>query len=354
MSLYPRFLVLAGFFLLAMVTQADTNVAGPPTGDAPVVVEIGFLLSNINAIYEEDETFDFEGVLSMHWTDPRLAFNPAETGYDELYYQGDFQFNEVFSGWWPQIILANEAGRFDREGVMLRITPQGEVFYTEEIDAIAKSYLQLARYPFDRQELVAIFEVLGLNSSQLRIKADTTTSGIWMDDHHEVRVPQWQQPELSTSVVEYTPIYLDGTDVHLEAFKVQIDIERDYWYTLRLVAMPVMVFVMMSWSVFWMERSSLGDRMDISFIGILTVVAYQIMYSESLPKISYVTVLLSFMIISFLMMCSSIVINLRVAALDNSSRQMQGDRVDKLCRVWFPVSYVVLNLLVCGYVYIMN
>jgi neurotransmitter-gated ion-channel len=354
MSLYPRFLVLALFCLLAMATQAKTNVAGPPLGDAPVVVEIGFLLSNINAIYEEDETFDFEGVLSMHWKDPRLAFDPAETGYDERYYQGDFQFNEVFNGWWPQIILANEAGRFDREGVMLRITPEGEVFYTEEIDAIAKSYLKLARYPFDRQELVAIFEVLGLNNSQLRMKADTTTSGIWMDDHHEVRVPQWRQPELSTSIVEYTPKYLDGSDVHLEAFKVQIDIERDYWYTLRLVAMPVIVFVMMSWSVFWMERSSLGDRMDISFIGILTVVAYQIMSSESLPKISYITVLMSFMIISFLMMCASIVINLRVAALDNSSRQMQGDRVDKLCRVWFPVSYVVLNLLVGSYVYMMD
>ncbi|CAA0079397.1 Proton-gated ion channel [Halioglobus japonicus] len=354
MPLYPRFLLLAVFCLLGMGAQADANVAGPPLGDSPVRVEIGFLLSNINAIYEEDETFDFEGILSMHWKDSRLAFDPAATGYDELYYQGDFQFNEVFSGWWPQIILANEAGRFDREGVMLRITPDGSVYYTEEIDAIAKSYLELARYPFDRQQLVAIFEVLGMNSSQVSMQADATTSGIWMDEHHEVRVPQWRQPALSTSIVEYTPIYFDGSDVHLEAFRVQIDIERDYWYTLRLVALPVMIFVMMSWSVFWMERSSLGDRMDISFIGILTVVAYQIMSSESLPKISYITVLMSFMIISFLMMCASIVINLRVAALDNTSRQMQGDRVDKLCRVLFPATYVLLNLLVGSYVYIMG
>ncbi len=347
-----RFLLLAFICFLGIGAQASTNVAGPPTDGSPVVVDIGFLLSNINAIYEEEETFDFEGVLSMHWRDSRLAFDPAETGYDELYYQGDFQFNEVFNGWWPQIILANEAGRFDREGVMLRVTPAGDVYYTEEIDAIAKSYLELARYPFDRQQLVAIFEVLGLNKDQVTMRPDPATSGIWNDVHHQVRVPQWREPVLSTSIVEYTPAYLDGSDIHLEAFRVQIDIERDYWYTLRLVALPVMVFVMMSWSVFWMERSSLGDRMDISFIGILTVVAYQIMSSESLPKISYVTVLMSFMIISFLMMCASIVINLRVAALDNSSRQMQGDRVDRLCRVFFPLSYVLITSLVGGYIYL--
>ena len=92
--------------------------------------------------------------------------------------------------------------------------------------------------------------------------------------------------------------------------------------------------------------------MDISFIGILTVVAYQIMSSESLPKISYATVLMSFMIISFMMMCASILVNLRVAALDNSGRQAEGDRMDRLCRVIFPTGYVLLNALVGSYVYI--
>ena len=120
--------------------------------------------------------------------------------------------------------------------------------------------------------------------------------------------------------------------------------ERDSWYTLRLVGLPVMIFVILSWSVFWMERSSVGDRMDISFIGILTVVPYQIMSSESLPKISYMTVLMSFMIISFLMMCASVSVNLRVAALDNSDRRLQGDRIDKLSRIFFPISYVVLTV----------
>jgi hypothetical protein len=350
-SIGRYFLLPACLCLLALTAHATNNAFGPPTDDGPVVVDIGFHLSNINAIMEENETFDFEGVLSLHWKDARLAFDPAVTGYDQLYYQGDYQFSEVFNGWWPQVFLANEAGRFDREVVMVRITPDGDVYYTEEIDGIAKSQLKLARYPFDRQQLTAIFEVLGFEKQQVVLRADPASSGLWEDEHHQIRVPQWETPRFSTSIIEYDPTYVDGHDKSLTAFSMGVDIERNPWYTLRLVALPVMIFVFLSWSVFWMARSSVGDRMDISFIGILTVVAYQIMFSESLPKIAYITVLMSFMIISFLMMCAGVVINLRVAALDNSGRYAEGDLMDRRCRYLFPITYVLSSLVIGGIIY---
>lgn len=346
-----RVLILASLCFLAIHSHAGNNALGPPDGDGPIIVDIGFLLSNINAINEEDETFDFEAVLSMRWTDPRLAFDPTATGYDQLYYQGDFQFSEVFSGWWPQLFLANEAGRFDREGVMLRITPDGTVYYTEEIDAIAKSSLELARYPFDQQQLIVLFEVLGFDKEQVVLRSDPGSSGIWEDKHHRIEVPQWSSPRLSTAIVEYKPVYLDGTDKHITALQVQIDIKRNPWYTLRLVVFPVVMFVILSWSVFWMDRSSLGDRMDISFIGILTVVAYQIMFSADLPKIAYMTVLMSFMIISFLTMCASVVINLRVSALDISGQSVRGNRMDWHCRYLFPLGYILANVVAGGIIF---
>jgi hypothetical protein len=55
-----------------------------------------------------------------------------------------------------------------------------------------------------------------------------------------------------------------------------------------------MILIALSWAVFWMDRESLGDRMDISFIGILTVVAFQIVVSDQLPRISYFTIVSSF------------------------------------------------------------
>ena len=349
-----RLLLLFLLCPLAVGAYAKNSFSGPPESDGPVIVNIGFLLSNINAINEEDETFDFEGVLSLHWQDSRLAFDPSATGYDQLYYQGSYQFSEVFEGWWPQVFLANEAGRFDREGVMLRITPDGNAYYTEEIGAMAKSSLQLARFPFDQQRLIAIFEVLGFDKRQVLLRVNANRTGIWEDAAHKLQIPQWRAPQVSTEIVDYKSIYLDGSDEHLSALNFTIDIKRNPWYTLRLVVLPVMIFVVLSWSVFWMDRASLGDRMDISFIGILTVVAYQVMFSENLPKISYITVLMSFMILSFLMMCASVVVNLRVAALDNSGRSFEGNRMDWHCRYVFPMTYLLATLLVAGSVYVLG
>ena len=169
---------------------------------------------------------------------------------------------------------------------------------------------------------------------------------------HEVKIPQWRLPQLSNSVVEYQTTYADGRIAQVNAFKIQLDVERNPWYTLRLVGLPVAIFVLLSWSVFWMDRSSVGDRMDITFLGILTVVAYQIMFSGTLPKISYVTVLGVFMIISFVTMCASVAVNLRVWVLDNRGLIAEGDRLDRRSRYLFPVVYVSSVVIVGGIVYL--
>jgi hypothetical protein len=177
MLLIARYALLSMLILFGVSAQAKNNIFGPPDSDGPVVVDIGFHLGNINFISEADETFHFEGVLSMRWKDSRLAFDPAVTGYDDLYYQGYFQFNEVFSGWWPQVFLVNEAGAFDQQGVVLRVDP--------------------------------------------------ATSGIWEDDHHKVKIPQWNPPKLSSSILEYRSSYLNDRDSRVNAFRVQIDVERN-------------------------------------------------------------------------------------------------------------------------------
>ncbi len=108
--------------------------------------------------------------------------------------------------------------------------------------------------------------------------------------------------------------------------------------------MPLMIIVMLSWSVFWMDKSSLGDRISVSFIGILTVVAYQLVLSEILPRISYFTLTNAFLNISFFIMCATVIVNLRVDNLDRQGLFEEGDRLDRRCRWMFPMIYFGLIL----------
>jgi hypothetical protein len=95
-----------------------------------------------------------------------------------------------------------------------------------------------------------------------------------------------------------------------------------------------------------MDRSSLGDRISVSFIGILSAVAYQIVISDILPRISYVTLMNAFLNISFFTLCATVVINLVVNAYDQKRLPEVGDRVDRRCRWVFPLSYFALVFII--------
>jgi hypothetical protein len=341
--------VLACLALAVAITPGASNAAGgekfllgPPAEDGPVVVRAGFRLSEINDIDEENETFEFEGVLTTRWHDPRQAFDPAELGVEERVYQGNFQFNEVFTGWWPQMVLANESGVYDRQGVLLRIQPDGSMTFIEAVNAVAKDRMSLKRFPFDRQRFEAIFGVLGFDKGEVIFEVDPVTSAT-----RAVRgatISQWQTPEVLISVREYDFNQM-GREVPVMAFVVGLEMARRPGFMLRLVVFPLVVLVILSWSVFWMDRASLGERMDISFLGILTIVAYQIMFSDILPNISYTTLIHVFLFITFVTMALSVGINLRVAHLDREGQAARGDVLDRRCRLYFPICYFGLNAL---------
>jgi len=275
-------------------------------------------------------------VLTLTWRDSRQAFDAEALGLQERIYQGSFQFSEVYDGWWPQLILTNESGDFSRRGNLLRIAPDGMMTYIEELDISAKSPMQMGAFPFDQQTCTASFEVLGFDVSEVRLSADPQTSGNKLKD---VSVADWRFMGLATTTTEDQPMNAHAGQAAFSTLHVNIQVERDPGFIFRVIIAPLIMLVMLSWSVFWMDRESLGDRMDISFVGILTVVAFQILVSAQLPHISYFTLMSAFLYINYLMLFGSVIINLVVGWLDRSDRKALGSRIDYRCRWIFPISY---------------
>jgi hypothetical protein len=91
-----------------------------------------------------------------------------------------------------------------------------------------------------------------------------------------------------------------------------------------------------------MDRASVGDRMSVSFVGLLTAVAYQIVLGDILPHISYLTPVNVFVNISFVVMCASIVVNLIVGELNRENRGSEADVLDNYCKRIFPAGYLSL------------
>ncbi len=328
---------------------SGADLLGPPRKGGPVVVGVAFHLQNINEINEEAGTFEFTGVLTLTWQDKRQAFDPKEAQTEEKIYQGDFQSHELSPAWYPQVVLVNESGLYEQHSVLLRVKPDGTSMLLETVNAVATVDLNLRRCPFDSQRLEAVFEVLGFDTSTVQFEAETISP---LTDSQRIQIPQWTLTNCNASIRERTVTYA-GSQGASSSFVLTMDVQRKSFFLLRLVVIPLLLIVVLSWSVFWIDRSSLGDRVSISFIGILTAVAYQMVVGDHLPQISYLTLIHGFINISFLIMCATTVINLIIGGLEKEGNIKRADLIDHRCRRILPLAYFILLSVAVGIAFVL-
>ena len=319
------------------------HLLGLPNDEGPTVVSAAFHLLDISEINDEAETFQFTGLLTLRWKDERSAFDPEKENVQEKVYQGNYQFNEMSPAWYPQVFLVNMSGMFESHGVILRIQPDGTSTLTEMINAVAECDFDMRRYPFDAQRLEAVFGILGFDSSEVVLKTSPALADTIRDSE---QISQWQLLDIQ-HVEQKKGLHLGSAQkAPSSKFIVRVDVKRKPFYVVRLAIIPLALIVILSWSIFWMERSSLGDRISVSFVGILTAVTYQLMISDALPHISYYTFMHGFINFSFLIMCVAALMNIVVGTYDKHGKALIGDKVDYRCRWVFPLVYMGLVLIV--------
>ena len=95
----------------------------------------------------------------------------------------------------------------------------------------------------------------------------------------------------------------------------------------------------MAWSTFWLDPESISDRLNISFVGILTIVAYQFVVIDNMPSNSYLTFTDTLLLVSFLITSLTIPHSLYVKSLTEHDKTSTANQYDKVCRWAFPLAY---------------
>lgn len=211
---------------------SQSQLLGPPTDGGPVVIRTRFDLHNINEINDETETFEFTGVLTLQWRDPRQAFDPVTEGVDEKVFQGAYQFDELSAGWYPQVILVNESGLFQTNGVVLRVRPNGLSTLILTINAAAESDLNMRRFPVDAHRLEAVFEVPGFDREEVVFASAEADSSV--ADAHAIEVPQWNVTAITLKVRERGAPYAGALGVS-SSFAISVEVQRKPLYIVRLI-----------------------------------------------------------------------------------------------------------------------
>ncbi len=330
--------------------QNDEQIRTLPRSERPVKVHIGFHVSNITDISEKEETIDFEGEIYLMWMDPRQAYDPAELGLSKedfvpgdyarappRIYQGDLAVNELFEGWRPHIKLANGIADRQKTYMAVGVWPDGMMAYADHFNAKIESPMSLRSFPFDHQTLKVYLRPYAYQEDEVILVHERWMSGTWQQDSG---IAEWTKLglEIEQDTLEY--LHLDGE--HKERYSqlvVSINVARRPGHILITIIFPLLLLVSLTWCIFWMDEESISNRVSVSFVGILSVVAYYFVVLDSVPEIPYLTMMDAFLVATFLLLALSVVISFVVDRLNRTGRKRVGDRVDHLCRWLFPLGY---------------
>lgn len=356
--------LLAALWLASVPAAAQQHSAAQSPPDAPDATEVyvdvyGLRIFEIN---DRNATFEVEARFSAAWHDPRLAFDPEVADTEARFLQGEAVEDALKSEvWWPAFEIMDAHGSRDTMQRSLVIESDGWVYYDERfVVSIIQDY-DLKRFPFDSHEISFAIEsfVYDTGTVVFDLVEDPGDLLNWEPDDWYIDDPELYitngfcdedaDPECLDEVACAPPNVCEG----FARVTVSMGIERDPTYYLTNIILPLMLIVLISSAVFSMSfrTTHLGDRLSVTITSVLTVVAFDFVTSEDLPRLWYSTAMDQVLTASYVFMAANVLENVIAARLDTSN-PAGAARLDAVFRWLFPLGYVLTVTVILGRAYL--
>src|SRR5207245_4337950 len=92
------------------------------------------------------------------------------------------------------------------------------------------------------------------------------------------------------------------------------------FYVLKVI-LPLVLIVMMSWAVFWIDPVTSNSQISIAVTSMLTLIAYRFAVDSQLPRLPYMTRLDAFFLTSTLLVFFSLIEVLVTTILSNKHQE---------------------------------
>ena len=308
----------------------------PPLQDGqPIPVSISIHVINLTDIDEVQQRFHLMFYLFVQWHDSRLVFTPRDARERYHLYSPD-------QVWHPRLDFINGVGARVTNEVSLRVAPDGQVLYVERAEAFLSTRFHLRRFPFDRQALQIIIHPFVAQAQIVTFKANEQHTWISAEESIYSSLAEWELVKVRTEH-DHVPLSKFGTvpEAHFE-----ILVKRKYDFYLWKIFLPLVLMVILSWTVYWIDPRDLSSQVQISITTILTVIAFAFSISLSLPKVPYLTYIDAFFLLCLVFVFFTAIEMTTVHVSGRTRRVDFGLRLRRISRILVPFAFVVFNAII--------
>jgi hypothetical protein len=280
---------------------------------------------DISSIDSAQQTFTAEIAVVLRWKDPRLA----HTGNGVVRYP----LEQI---WHPRVGIVNETNSVSRKMPdSVEVEPDGTVTYRQRYVGAFTQPLRLQSFPFDRQTFRVQLVAVRYQSNEVMFVPDQ----VWIRDglkeaggiSPSVTLPDWtiEKWELKPLVYALAPHH------QYSSYAFEFTASRNVQYYILKVILPLVLIVMEVTATLICE---------LEVVGSLTLIAYRFAVDSQLPRLPYMTRLDAFILTSTLLVFFSLIEVLVTTILDNNQETERAKKIDRYCRVIFPVIFAIASV----------
>jgi hypothetical protein len=249
--------------------------------------------------------------------------------------------------WHPRVAVLNETNFVSRKlPEAVEVEPDGTVNYRQRYAGAFTQPLRLQSFPFDRQTFRVQLVAVRYPPSEVMFVPDQ----VWIQNGLRqaggvaplITLPDWTLEKWETKPLTYA--LAPGFEYSSYAF--EFTASRNVQHYIWKVILPLILIVAMSWSVFWVAPTEVGPQLGVATTSMLTLIAYRFAIDHQLPAVPYTTSLDTFILMSTLLVFFSFIEVLITTIFEAKHRNRQAKRIDRYCRVIFPLIFVIASIVI--------
>ncbi len=307
----------------------DPRLFPPIAGGRPVRVALALHVINLASIDEVAQQFTLSAYVLASWTDQRLAWTPVDpSDHRRRYHPEDL--------WTPALVVVNAVNRPRFYDIGISARPDGAVSYSARMDVALSANFNLRKFPFDTQTLETIIHPNRVNLG--RVVFAESPDATWMAAEFETysALASWRLTGLGAKLGQ-APGPRGG---EISEMRFTIRLRRRWQFYLWKLCLPLLLMVCLSWSVFWVDPRDLGNQVQIAVTTILTIIAFGLALSFTLPRIAYLTFLDAFFLTSYVFVFAAMLELMIVHVSLRGGREHHAARLRQVSRWAVPLAYV--------------
>ena len=332
----------------------------PKNQKEPFKLITELIVEDIDRVDGKRLEFDSLYTLYVYWKDPRVAdvlkkFDAYEDTNVPAWlcdYEARTVWGESRKLFDPVVEFYNRKSNPDfaqGRADWVEIFSNGTVQMRVRDTATFKAKFDFKKFPFDEQ----IFSFLiypEFPASKMIFVAEPLMEeykkNLYVVEGEDgINIPEWK-----VTTVDYKIDRYKEGDYEYQGFIVEIGAERVTNYYIFKIIIPILLILSISWSVFWIDRAQIEAKANITIVALLSLIAYNLIMDDVIPKLDYLTFMDAFIFLSYLYTGAATILCI-YSFYRYKKYKRKTNLVDYYAKFLGPISYFV-GIFLCSILYL--